>query len=134
MYDRLKEVKQHHEAKKKIDFFGVTLHPRDIDWLIEQAEKVEQQQQEIEELKEDVKRQEDLKIACYQANTEWQEQLQKAQQELERYKKSLQYIYGVIQDEASNEFSTLTTLAQVVREIENKVIDVWQGTELVNKR
>ena len=38
MYDRLKEVKRQHENKKKEDYFGVTLHPRDIDWLIEQAE------------------------------------------------------------------------------------------------
>lgn len=39
MYDRLKEVKRQHKNKKKEDFFGVTLHPRDIDWLIEQAER-----------------------------------------------------------------------------------------------
>ncbi|BDH60119.1 hypothetical protein MTP04_02490 [Lysinibacillus sp. PLM2] len=41
MYNRLEEVKRQHEGQKKIDFFGVTLHPRDIDWLIEEAQKVE---------------------------------------------------------------------------------------------
>lgn len=51
MYDRLEEVRRQHEAKKKIDFFGATLHPRDIDWLIEQAEKAKEQQKEIEELR-----------------------------------------------------------------------------------
>lgn len=41
MYNRLKEIKAQHEHGKKTDFFGQTLHPKDIDWLIEQAEKVE---------------------------------------------------------------------------------------------
>ena len=55
MYNRLKEVKQLHEQEKKTDFFGQTLHPRDIDWLIEQAEKAEKQQMEIDHLKETVR-------------------------------------------------------------------------------
>lgn len=41
LYNRLDEVKRQHEGQKKIDFFGPTLHPRDIDWLIEQAEKAQ---------------------------------------------------------------------------------------------
>lgn len=41
MYNRLKEVKGQHNYQKKIDFFGQTLHPRDIDWLIEQAETLQ---------------------------------------------------------------------------------------------
>jgi len=34
-------VKRQHEGQKKIDFFGATLHPGDVDWLIEQAEKAQ---------------------------------------------------------------------------------------------
>lgn len=41
MYNRLDEVKRQHENKENSDFFGTTLHPRDIDWLIEQAGRAE---------------------------------------------------------------------------------------------
>lgn len=50
MYDRLGEIKNQHEVLKKKDFFGVTIHPRDTDWLIEQAEKAEQYKQMLEEI------------------------------------------------------------------------------------
>lgn len=50
MYNRLKEVKAEHEHGKKTDFKSQTLHPRDIDWLIEQAEKVEQYEKALEEI------------------------------------------------------------------------------------
>lgn len=40
MYDRLNEVKRQHES--------ANLHRRDIDWLIEQAEKVKKVEYEID--------------------------------------------------------------------------------------
>lgn len=52
MYDRLKEVKAQHENSLKQDYFGVTLHPRDIDWLIEQIELM---QKSLEKIAYDVK-------------------------------------------------------------------------------
>lgn len=47
MYNRLEEVKSQHTNKKKEDFHGVTLHPRDVDWLIEQTEKYEKALKDI---------------------------------------------------------------------------------------
>ncbi|MNW44597.1 hypothetical protein D3C74_218350 [compost metagenome] len=42
MYDRLNEVKKQHELSE--------LHDRDIDWLIEQAEKSKRYEQALEEI------------------------------------------------------------------------------------
>lgn len=41
MYDRLGEVKRQHQNMEKKDFHAKTLHNRDVDWLIEQAEKLD---------------------------------------------------------------------------------------------
>lgn len=53
MYNRLDEVKRQHEGQKKKDIFGVTLYPRDIDWLIEQAEKVKKYETALKEIAKD---------------------------------------------------------------------------------
>lgn len=50
LYDRLAEVKKQHGLQKKKDFFGATLHPRDVDWLIEQAEKAERYEVALKEI------------------------------------------------------------------------------------
>lgn len=41
MYDRLGEVERQHKNSYKMNPYGATLHPRDIEWLIEQAKNVE---------------------------------------------------------------------------------------------
>jgi hypothetical protein len=50
MKSRLKEIKDNHEFGKG-EGWEITILSEDIDWLIEQAEKVEVQQKEIEGLK-----------------------------------------------------------------------------------
>ncbi|MFJ7890409.1 hypothetical protein ACIQYL_20315 [Lysinibacillus xylanilyticus] len=50
MYNRIAEVKKQHGEQKKKDFFGATLHPGDVDWLIEQAEKVEIYEKALKEI------------------------------------------------------------------------------------
>lgn len=41
MYNRLGEIKRQHEILKKENYFGVTIHPRDTDWLLDQVEMLQ---------------------------------------------------------------------------------------------
>jgi hypothetical protein len=41
MYDRLGEVERQHNNAYEKNPHGVTLHPRDTEWLIERAKKAE---------------------------------------------------------------------------------------------
>src|SRR5205085_7948520 len=51
MKSRLKELKDNHEFGKG-EGWEITILSEDIDWLIEQAEKVSESQKEIEQLKD----------------------------------------------------------------------------------
>jgi hypothetical protein len=51
MKSRLKELKDNHEFGKG-EGWEITILSEDIDWLIEQAEKVEEQQKKLESIRE----------------------------------------------------------------------------------